>query len=374
MATGHAPVFVWLIGIPVYGRVSAVNKYFLGIEPTMIVLGIESSCDETAAAVVVDGKTVLSSEVATQIAIHRPYGGVVPELASRHHIEAVAPVVRGALDRAGLSADGVDAVAVTQGPGLVGALLVGFCFAKAWAFARGIPWVGVNHLEGHVHSLFLTDNPPSFPFVALLVSGGHTSLYHVTGPMAMALIGQTRDDAAGEAFDKVAKMLGLGYPGGVVIDRLGTSGRPDAIPFPRSYLDKDRFDFSFSGLKTAVNRYLQTHPEPDASHVADIVAGFQEAVVDVLSHKLIHAAQACGCDQVAVVGGVAANSRLRERVTAAAAGQGLSVHIPPSSLCGDNAAMIAAAGYHHLAAGRYTDLGADVFSRDRNGVAGVGFT
>ncbi|MBI9083320.1 MAG: tRNA (adenosine(37)-N6)-threonylcarbamoyltransferase complex transferase subunit TsaD [Desulfobacterales bacterium] len=340
----------------------------------MIVLGIESSCDETAAAVVVDGKTVLSSEVATQIEIHRPYGGVVPELASRQHIESVAPVVRSALDRAGLSADGVDAVAVTQGPGLVGALLVGFCFAKAWAFARGVPWVGVNHLEGHVNSLFLTENPPSFPFVALLVSGGHTSLYQVTGPVAMTLIGQTRDDAAGEAFDKVAKMLGLGYPGGVVIDRLGQGGNPDAIAFPRSYLDKERFDFSFSGLKTAVSRYLQTHPEPDAAHVSDIVAGFQEAVVDVLSHKLIHAARTCRCDQVAVVGGVAANSRLRERVTAAAAGQGLSVHIPPISLCGDNAAMIAAAGYHHLSAGRCADLGADVFSRDRTGVAGVGFT
>ena len=339
----------------------------------MIVLGIESSCDETAAAVVVDGRTVLSSEVATQIEIHRPYGGVVPELASRQHIEAVAPVVRAALDRAGVSAEGVDAVAATQGPGLVGALLVGFCFAKAWAFARGIPWVGVNHLEGHVNSLFLSDNPPSFPFVALLVSGGHTSLYHVTGPVAMTLIGQTRDDAAGEAFDKVAKMLGLGYPGGVVIDRLGKSGNPDAIAFPRPYLDKDRFDFSFSGLKTAVSRYLQTHPEPDKAHVADMVAGFQESVVDVLSHKLIHAARVYGCGQVAVVGGVAANSRLRQRVTADAAGQGLCVHVPPISLCGDNAAMIAAAGYHHLAAGRCADLGDDVFSRDRTGVAGVGF-
>jgi tRNA N6-adenosine threonylcarbamoyltransferase len=339
----------------------------------MNVLGIESSCDETAAAVVADGNTILSSVVASQIAVHHPYGGVVPELASRKHIEAVVPVVEQALAGAGLDAGRIDAVAVTRGPGLVGALLVGFCFAKAYAFSLGIPWVGVNHLEGHVHSLFLSDDPPSFPFAALLVSGGHTSIYDVTGPTEMALMGQTRDDAAGEAFDKVAKVLGLGYPGGEVIDRMAAAGDPAAIAFPRAWLDRDGFDFSFSGLKSAVNRYLQTHAETYREEIPDIVAGFQEAVVDVLSVKLIHAARVRGYRRVAVVGGVAANSRLRGRVAADAAGAGMSVSVPPLSLCGDNAAMIAAAGYHHLRAGETAALDSDVFSRDRLGVAGKGF-
>jgi N6-L-threonylcarbamoyladenine synthase len=329
----------------------------------MIVLGIETSCDETAAAIVQDGRKVLSSVVASQIAIHHPYGGVVPELASRQHIEAIGPVVDQALSDAGMGADDIDALAVTQGPGLVGCLLVGFCFAKAYAFARDLAWVGVDHLEGHLHSVLLGAEPPAFPFVALLASGGHTGIYYMEAPGRYALLGRTRDDAAGEAYDKVAKMLGLGYPGGLVIDRLAGQGNAARIPFTRPYLDKDQFDFSFSGLKSAVNRYIQTHPETFREQQADIAAGFQEAVVDVLVHKLLRAAEARQCARVVIVGGVAANGRLRERLVADAAQKHIQAYIPPLSLCGDNAAMIAATGYHHLLRGRRGKLDDDVYSR-----------
>jgi len=334
----------------------------------MNILGIETSCDETAAAVVADGTTILSSVVASQIEVHKPYGGVVPELASRKHIEAIVPVVQQALESSGVTAESVDAVAVTRGPGLVGALLVGFTFAKAWAYARGLPWIGVNHLEGHINSVFLTAPPPVFPFVALLVSGGHTSIYHVTGHTGVELMGQTRDDAAGEAFDKVAKMLGLGYPGGGIIGELSQKGDPAAIKFPRPYLDKQAFDFSFSGLKSAVRRYIETHPANEPLQTADITAGFQEAVVDVLAYKLLHAARVKACSHIAVVGGVAANARLRAEVTARALEAGLSVHIPPVELCGDNAAMIAAVGYHYLKEGKRSALDDDVFSTTRMGI------
>jgi len=331
----------------------------------MIILGIETSCDETAAAVVADGRTILSSVVSSQVAVHHPYGGVVPELASRKHMEAIVPVVHEALSDAGIEDRQLDAVAVTSGPGLVGALLVGFCFAKAYAYARDLPWIGINHLEGHIISVFLEPDPPPFPFVALLVSGGHTSIYHVTSHTTMELMGQTRDDAAGEAFDKVAKMLDLGYPGGVVIDRLAPKGDPNKIVFPRSFLDKSVFDFSFSGLKTAVKRYIEINPDDYDKQIPDIVAGFQEAVVDVLSYKVIHAAITRGCDHLALVGGVAANSRLRAKLKHDAAHKGLAVHIPSVELCGDNAAMIAAMGYHYLKAGKVSGLADDVFSRDR---------
>ena len=331
----------------------------------MKVLGIESSCDETAAAVVAGGRTILSSVVASQVDVHRPYGGVVPELASRQHIQAVVPVVTRALAEAGLSPPDLDAVAVTRGPGLIGSLLVGFSFAKAYAWALGRPWVGINHLEAHVHAVFLGDDPPPFPFVVLMVSGGHTCLYHVTAPTVMELMGQTRDDAAGEAFDKVAKMLDLGYPGGVAIDRLAPRGDGARIAFPRPFLDRDGFDFSFSGLKTAVLRHLQTHPAPSDAETAHIVASFQEAVVDVLAGKALAAARIKGCDHLALVGGVAANSRLRARLRADAAAAGISVHIPPVSLCGDNAAMVAAVGYHYLVQGQVATLDDDVFSRNR---------
>lgn len=330
----------------------------------MKILGIESSCDETAAAVVENGIAVLSSVVASQVEVHHRWGGVVPELASRKHIEAIVPVVEETIEAAGISREAIDAVAVTQGPGLVGALLVGFSFAKAFAFGLGVPWVGVNHLEGHIQSLFLSNSPPSFPFVALLASGGHTSIYHVTGPTEMAIMGQTRDDAAGEAYDKVAKVLGLGYPGGSVIDRLAIEGDPERIHFKRPFLDKESFDFSFSGIKSAVNRFAQTHREELETLTPHIAAGFQEAVVDVLSFKLVQAAQIRKCRHLAVVGGVAANRRLRTMVRERAEAKGISVHIPPVELCGDNAAMVAAAGYHYLKAEKRGQLDDDVYSRN----------
>jgi len=333
----------------------------------MIVLGIETSCDETAAAVVVDGQQILSSVVASQTATHHPYGGVVPELASRKHIETIVPVVHTAISDAGLESRDLDAAAVTAGPGLVGALLVGFCFAKAFSFALEIPWVGVNHLEGHIHSVFLEPDPPPFPFVALLASGGHTGIYHVTSHTTYEMMGQTRDDAAGEAYDKVAKMLGLGYPGGAVIDRLAGEGDPAKVVFPRPFIDKTTFDFSFSGLKTAVGRYVQVHKADYLQRIPDIAAGFQEAVVDVLSYKIVQAAMARGCRHIAVVGGVAANQRLREKIADDAHHNALKIHIPSVELCGDNAAMIGAIGYHYLKDGAASGLGEDVFSRIRRG-------
>jgi N6-L-threonylcarbamoyladenine synthase len=329
----------------------------------MIILGIETSCDETAAAVVEDGTRILSSVVFSQVKVHHPYGGVVPELASRKHMEAIVPVVRQAVATAGISFRQLDAVAATRGPGLVGALLVGFSFAKAYAFALELPWVGVNHLEGHLNSLFLEANPPRFPFVVLLASGGHTSIYYLTTHTDLELMGQSRDDAAGEAFDKVAKILHLGYPGGQIIERLARKGDPHKIQFPRPYLDKTAFDFSFSGIKTAVNRYVTTHQDQFKDQIPDIAAGFQEAVIDVLSYKIIHAALQKGCSRIALVGGVAANSRLRAKVKADAGTCGLAVHIPSPDLCGDNAAMIAAAGYHYLKAGVTSDIDDDVFSK-----------
>ncbi|MBF0200481.1 MAG: tRNA (adenosine(37)-N6)-threonylcarbamoyltransferase complex transferase subunit TsaD [Desulfamplus sp.] len=376
----------------------------------MIVLGIESSCDETAAAVVENGTSILSSIVSSQADVHHKYGGVVPELASRMHIEAILPVVNQAMDAAGTSLDAIDGVAATRGPGLTGALLVGFSFAKAFAWARGLPLAGVNHLEGHIHSVFLTPNPPEFPFVILLASGGHTNLYHVTSFDDFELMGQTRDDAAGEAFDKVAKMLGLGYPGGAVIEKLAHGGDPARFSFPKPFLEKDSFDFSFSGLKSAVARFIHEQV-PDAASMkaniaasmkaniaasmkadiaasmkaditasmkADIAASFQESVVDVLSRKLLGAATARGVNHIAVAGGVAANGALEERLKniinapldffdhkKAEQIKGMTLHIPPVSLCGDNAAMIAARGYGMILDGRVCRLDHDVFSRTR---------
>jgi N6-L-threonylcarbamoyladenine synthase len=329
----------------------------------MIVLGIETSCDETAAAVVNSGEIILSNVVWSQVATHHPYGGVVPELASRKHIEKIVPVVQDALTRAGIDSNGLDGVAVTCGPGLVGALLVGVCFAKAYAYARGLPLTGVNHLHGHVASVYLDSAPPPFPFVVLLASGGHTNLYHIKGPTRFQHMGQTRDDAAGEAFDKVAKLLGLGYPGGEVIDQLSREGDPERIRFPRALLDKAGFDFSFSGLKTSVARYVQTQQQASSVSIKDIAAGFQEAVVDVLVHKALWAAKKKRCEHLAVVGGVASNSRLRVRIREEAEHAGISVHIPRPELCTDNGAMIAAMGYHTLCDGEKAFLDLDVYSK-----------
>lgn len=339
---------------------------FTGDATTMKILGIESSCDETAAAVVDGGSRILASVVASQVETHKPYGGVVPELASRQHVEAVGAVVRQALTDANLTSRDIDAVAATQGPGLVGALLVGFSFAKAFAYACHIPFVGVDHLEGHLHSVLLADTAIEFPYVALLASGGHTGIYHVVALGQFQLMGQTRDDAVGEAYDKVAKMLSLGYPGGPVIDRLAAGASPENVIFKRPYLDKTAFDFSFSGIKTAVRRYIEQHPDvpPDQLRV-DIAAGFQAAVTDVLIHKLLHAAEVKKCRHAAVVGGVAANRGLRDQLAAAAARKHISVHMPDLALCGDNAAMMAAIAHHHYLAGNLTPLDADVYSRQR---------
>ncbi len=329
----------------------------------MIILGIETSCDETAASVIKDGSIILSSIISSQVDIHHIYGGVVPEIAARKHIEVISAVVEAAIQDAGITKSDLNAVAVTQGPGLVGALLVGFSFAKAFAFAQKIPCTGVNHLEGHITSVFLSETQPEFPYIALLVSGGHTSIYHVTSHTEFEPMGQTRDDAAGEAYDKVSKMLNLGYPGGLIIDNLAKEGDRKKIKFPRSWLDKKGFDFSFSGLKTAVRRHIELSNNDSEINLNDIAAGFQEAVVDVLSYKVVNAAVMKKCSHIAVVGGVAANSRLRDRVTRDAGKREINVHIPPISLCGDNAAMIAAAGFHYLQKGRVCELSDDVFSR-----------
>jgi len=318
----------------------------------MLILGIETSCDETAAAVVEDGRTVRSDVVASQIAIHSPYGGVVPELASRKHVEAILTVIEQALDRAGLRSDQLDAIAVTRGPGLVGALLVGLSAAKAMSYALGIPLIAVNHLEGHMQAAFMGREPLDRPFVCLVVSGGHSALYFVDRDGRGDLLGCTRDDAAGEAFDKVAKLLGLGYPGGVAIDGLAREGNAGAFQFPKAFLGKDSLDFSFSGIKTSVANFVRKYGPPPARgqtgvyRLEDLVASFQEAVVEVLVKKTIGAAQARQVKDVAVVGGVAANRRLREMLAEEAAYHRLHLHLPEPRYCTDNAVMIAAAGYY----------------------------
>jgi N6-L-threonylcarbamoyladenine synthase len=309
------------------------------------ILGIDTSCDDTSIAIVADGTIILSNVVASQVDIHHRYGGVVPELACRKHIEAIGPVYRAALDEAGLTLVDLDAIAVTRGPGLIGALLVGLSFAKSLAYATGKPLVAVNHLEGHICSAFLEAPDLACPFVCLVVSGGHTDLYHCKAPGAYRLLGQTRDDAAGEAFDKVSKLLGLGYPGGPVIDRLAREGDPKAIRFPRAYLERDSLDFSFSGIKTAVLHYVRKHAP---KQVADLAASFQQAVVDVLVEKTLAAARQCEASRVVVTGGVAANSQLRREMHAACVEAGLQLVIPHPRLCTDNGAMIAAAAHWHL--------------------------
>ena len=330
----------------------------------MIVLGIESSCDETAAAVVRDGQRILSSVVASQIDFHNKYGGVVPEIASRKHIEAVVPVVEEALERAELTIDGIEGIAVTRGPGLVGSLLIGVSFAKALAYVTGLPLIGVNHLEGHLTSIFLEKPDMPFPFVGLVVSGGHTNLYYVKGKGDYTFVGQTRDDAAGEAFDKVAKLLGLGYPGGIVIDRMAREGSATAIDFPRALMAKDSLDFSFSGIKTAVLHYVKRHDgEISSEGIKDIVASFQEAVVDVLVTKVFQAARKYGVEAVVISGGVAANTRLREKMTLTSEQENVSVYIPSPALCTDNAAMIAVVGDYYLAKGITSPLTLNASSR-----------
>lgn len=330
----------------------------------MLILGIESSCDETAAAVLVDGKTLLSNVINSQIDIHALYGGVVPELASRQHIRNISNVVNSALQEAGVSLAQIDGLAVTEGPGLIGCLLIGHTYAKALSLVKKIPMVGVDHLSGHLLSVFLGDETPEFPYIAMVASGGHSSIIMAEGPESFKLLGRTRDDAAGEAFDKVAKLLGLGYPGGPIISKLAETGNAKAIDFPRAWLAKDNLDFSFSGLKTAVANYVNRQQKKNIElNIPDICASFQEAIVEVITTKTLLAASQTGCKNVVLAGGVAANPRLRESITQNGQKNGLAVFLTPRQFCTDNAAMIALAGYLKFANNATICPDSDVYSR-----------
>jgi N6-L-threonylcarbamoyladenine synthase len=322
----------------------------------VIVLGIETSCDETAAAVLDGGRKILSSVVASQDDVHGPYGGVVPELASRRHLEVIVPVIRRALTEAGMGLPDLDGIAVTQGPGLVGSLLVGCSAAKALSWAHGTPLVGVNHLEGHIYAVFLDERAPEHPFLALVVSGGHTALYVAETPRRYVRVGQTRDDAAGEAFDKVAKLLGLGYPGGPAIERAAQGGNAAAIRFPTANMSDGVPDFSFSGIKTAVSLHVRKAGALSTAQVADVAASFQATVVKTLVRKSLRAGQRLGIRRLVLTGGVAANTALREALGAECAERGWELFIPSRALCTDNAAMIAAAGHDRLEAGERAPL------------------
>ena len=352
-------------------KTKAVDPFFtLSSIPfvPMLLLAIESSCDETAAAVLEDGSSLLSSIVDSQIQVHSPYGGVVPELASRRHIETIFPVVNEALEQASIRLEQLDAIAVTQGPGLVGSLLIGMSFAKALAYVKNLPCVGVDHMAGHLLSIFLGENRPVFPYIALAASGGHSSIYLVNNPLSYKLLGQTRDDAAGEAFDKVAKLLDLGYPGGPIIAETAEKGNPEAVNFPRAWLDPDSLDFSFSGVKTAVVNFVnRASRKKEELHIPDICASFQEAIADVLVEKTLTAARKSGVSQIVLAGGVAANQRLRSLMSSRGQKENFSVFLPPKEYCTDNAAMIAIAGYHLYNSNQYDSdsLNMDVYSRSQ---------
>ena len=331
----------------------------------MRILGIESSCDDTAAAVVEDGERILSSVVSSQDELHSRFGGIVPEIACRAHIENVLPVIEAALEDAKTDLSGVDAIAVTTTPGLIGALLIGVTAAKALSWALGKPLIAVSHLHGHIYAAWLCGEPPALPAVSLVVSGGHTSLFRTEGPLSHSLLGATTDDAAGEAFDKVANILKLGYPGGPFIERKAREGDPQAVNFPRTWLEPGNLDFSFSGLKTAVlyhclGQNASREQIESASYspqfVADVAASFQEAVVDVLVRKTCDAAERTDARGIVLGGGVAANTRLRERLSQEASRRGLEVTLAPLQLCMDNAAVTAGLAYHMHLAGRIAPL------------------
>ena len=318
----------------------------------MKLLAIETSCDETAAAVVEDGRGVLSSVIYSQIEEHRLYGGVVPEIASRRHTEQIIPVVRGALEEAGLGLDQVDGVAVTYAPGLIGALLVGVSFAKGLCMANGTPLIPVHHIRGHVAANYIAHPGLEPPFLCLIVSGGHSHIVEVKGYTDYVTVGKTRDDAAGEAFDKVARVLGLGYPGGAAMDDAGKAGDTARYPLPHPKVTGSPYDFSFSGLKTAViNLVHNANQKGEQVHVADLAAGFGHTVAEILSQRFFAAAEALGYHTLACAGGVSANSRLRAALEQGAAERGCKLFLPPLSLCGDNAAMIGAQGYFEYRAG-----------------------
>ncbi len=334
----------------------------------MTILAVETSCDDTCAAVLSDESRVLSSIVSSQVALHELYGGIVPELASRRHCENIRWVVEEALTEADLGLEDIDAVCVTKGPGLVGSLLVGVAYAKSLAYAREIPLIGVNHVEGHLLSPMLTNPDLDFPFIGLVVSGGHTSLYLAKAWHDYELLGRTIDDAAGEAFDKVARMLELGFPGGPVIEKRARSGNPEAVKLPRAWLAKDSLDFSFSGLKTAVRTAIErqgglSSDNDNATFVNDLAASFQEAVTAVLLRKTLLAAERHQVENVAFAGGVSCNGYLRQRMSDAAQAQGLNFFLAPPQFCTDNGAMIALVGQRRLAAGLYDDLSLNPSSR-----------
>ena len=322
----------------------------------MLLLALESSCDETAAAVVRDGRQILSNLISSQVDLHAVYGGVVPELASRRHLEVINPLVEEALSTAGIKQEDLEGIVVTRGPGLVGALLVGVSFAKAYAYALQLPLIGVHHIEGHILAIQL-ETEVEYPFLAVAVSGGHTHLYRVDGIGRYQLLGRTVDDAAGEAFDKVAKMLGLGYPGGPIVDKLAVSSDAGGIVFPRPMLKKDNLNFSFSGMKTSVLNYLQRlDSPPDKKLIGQICCAFQTAVVDVITQKALRAADAEGLSRIVVAGGVACNSGLREKFSQLAVANGITVYFPTPLLCADNAAMLAVAGDAYLSQGLVSDI------------------
>ena len=321
------------------------------------ILAIESSCDETSAAVVVNGREVLSNIIASQIDTHKKFGGVVPEVASRMHIEVVSGVVQEALEEAGVTLEQIDAIGVTYGPGLVGALLVGLQFAKGLAFSTKKPLVGVNHIEGHICANYIQHKDLKPPFVSLVVSGGHTFIVHVKDYGVYEVIGQTRDDAAGEAYDKVARALGLGYPGGPKIDKLAREGNPDASAFPKAKFHDKALDFSFSGVKSAVLNYLNKAKMQNVEvNKADVAASFQKAVIEVLKDNVMETCKSRNVKKIAIAGGVASNSALRETIMNAASKKGIEVLFPAPVLCTDNAAMIGSAAYFNLVNGKISDL------------------
>ena len=323
-------------------------------------MGIESSCDETAISVVADGREVLSNVISSQIDIFKNYGGVVPEIASRHHLENINGVLADSLAEAGVSLDDIDLIGVTNGPGLIGALLVGVATAKAIAFAKDIPIVGVHHLIGHISANYIQSPNLEPPFMALITSGGHTEIVDVKSYTECEILGGTRDDAVGEAYDKIARVLGLGYPGGPKIDKIAKEGNPEAIHFKRVMLEKDSFDFSFSGLKTQVLNYINTERQAGREvNRADVAASFQEAVMDVLTEKVMHAVAVRGEDKLVLAGGVAANSRLRGMLGDACKKAGIELYVPAPVLCTDNGAMIASAAYY-----KYQNQGADGLDMD----------